>query len=357
MNWISIYAEPIGSAAFYFLGVCVALAIPYLAWQYRRWGALDPARVWAQASLLLYLMCAWALVLMPFPDNACARDVSPQLEPFDWWSLARAQSSNRAELLTNPNVVMFVFNIALLFPLGVYMRRWFGRGIVLTGLLGFALSVAFELMQLTANLALFACPYRQFNVDDLMANTAGAVLGWIVAPLIPLIPRRGSPAEPLRRVTLPRRALSLVIDYVLALVVTLGWTTLAATYTQPVPSAPLAWSLLAIGWAVPMLTGGRTPGQFAVGIRMASTTGYPRNPLRLFVRWLLVWGPYPAVLTFMRAAGASAATSELVAAAVLALWLLLLTTGIHEALSRTRTLVDHAELRKAPTNVGSVGKT
>lgn len=356
MNWISIYAEPIGSAAFYFLGICVALAIPYLAWQYRRWGALDPARVWAQSSLLLYLMCAWALILMPFPEDACARDVNPQLEAFNWWALARAQSPDRSALLTNPNVVMFVFNIALLFPLGVYLRRWFGRGILLTGLLGFTLSLIFELTQLTSTLGLFPCPYRQFNVDDLMANTAGALLGWILAPLILVIPRRGAPTEAWRRVTLPRRALSLIIDYVLGLLAMLGWTSLAETYALPVPGAPLAWSLLAIGWVIPVITGGRTPGQFAVGIRMESTTGYPRNPLRLLVRWLLVWGPYPAVLTFMRAAGASASTSDLVAATVLALWLLLLTTGIHESLSRTRTLVDQAAVRKAPTNVGNVAK-
>jgi glycopeptide antibiotics resistance protein len=355
MNWISIYAEPIGSAAFYFLGVSLALAIPYLAWQYRRWGAVDPARAWAQGSLLLYLMCAWALVLMPFPADACARDVSPQLEPFHWLDLARAQNTDRLGLLTDPNVVMFVFNIALLFPLGVYLRRWFGRGVLLTGLIGFTLSLAFELTQLTATLGLFACPYRQFNVDDLMANTAGALLGWLLAPLIAVIPRRTA-TEPDRQVTVPRRALSLLIDYLLGMLIALGWATLAETYSLPRPTSPLTWSLVAIGWLIPLLTGGRTPGQFAVGIRMESISGHTRNPLRLLVRWLLVWGTYPATLWFMRAAGASESVADLAALLVLALWLVLLTTRIHEALSRTRTVVDQAELRNAPTSVGNVGK-
>ncbi|MGB3013314.1 MAG: VanZ family protein [Candidatus Nanopelagicales bacterium] len=357
MTWISGYAEPIGSAFFYFLAAALVLAIPYLAWQYRRWGALDPARVWAQASWLLYLTCAWALVLMPFPEDSCARDVSPQLEPFNWLALARAQSGDGYALLANPNVVMFIFNIALLFPFGVYLRRWFGRGVITTVLLGFALSLTFEVTQLTANFGIYPCTYRQFNIDDLMANTTGALLGWLLAPLIVFIPRRGAPTEPDRGVTVPRRALSLLIDYIGALLVALAWSTVSETYSLPLPGAPLAWTLFAMTWAVPLITGGRTPGQFAVGIRMESKTGYRRNPLRLLVRWALVWGPYPAVLAFMRAAGTNPTTAALVAVVLLGLWLLLLlTTRLHETLSRTRTVVDQRASRKAATSVGSVGK-
>jgi len=357
VNWLNIYAEPIGSASLYFLGLCLALAIPYLAWQYRRWGAVDPSRVWAQVSFVLYLMCAWALVLMPFPDETCARDVRPQLEPFNWLRLAQSQSGDRYALLTNPNVVMFVFNIALLFPLGVYLRRWFGRGLLLSTALGFGLSLAFELMQYTANLGLYECAYRQFNVDDLMANTVGALLGWVLAPLIIIIPRRGGPVTPDRKVTLPRRALSLAIDYLLAMFLALAWSSLAETYGLPQPRSEMIWALLILAWLVPLLTGGRTPGQFAVGSRMESTTGSRRTPVRLLVRWAMVWGPYPATLAFLRAAGVSSGTADILSAVILALWLVLLTTGMHEVVSRTRTVVDQPDSRNAATSVGKVGNT
>ncbi len=333
------------------------MAIPYFAWQYRRWGAVDPSRVWAQGSFVLYLMCAWALVLMPFPDQTCARDVSPQVEPFNWLRLAQTQSADRYALLTNPNVVMFVFNIALLFPLGVYLRRWFGRGLLFSGVAGFSLSLAFELTQYSAIFGLYECPYRQFNVDDLMANTAGALIGWLLAPLIIVVPRRGGPVRPDRAVTLPRRTLSLVIDYLLAALIALAWSSLAETYGLPQARSEMMWALLIVAWLVPLITGGRTPGQFAVGARMESTNGSHRNPLRLFVRWVMVWGPYPAALAFLRAAGVSTATADLIAAVILALWLVLLTTGVHEAVSRTRTVVDQADSRNADTSVGSVGNT
>ena len=86
MGWVRVYAEPIGSAAVSFVILCAILALPYLAWQYRRRGTIAAARAWAQSSFVLYLMCAWALVLLPFPDDPCRRTVNPQLEPFNWYA-------------------------------------------------------------------------------------------------------------------------------------------------------------------------------------------------------------------------------------------------------------------------------
>ena len=156
-------------------------------------GCTGPGAGLAQASWLLYPDLRVGVGPDAVPGDSCARDVSPQLELFNWLALARAQSGDGYALLANPNVVMFIFNIALLFPFGVYLRRWFGRGVITTVLLGFALSLTFEVTQLTANFGIYPCTYRQFNVDDLMANTTGALLGWLLAPLIVFIPRRGAP--------------------------------------------------------------------------------------------------------------------------------------------------------------------
>ncbi len=340
MGWVRAYAEPIGSAALVFTILCVVLALPYLAWQYRRRGTIGAGRVWAQTSLLLYLMCAWALVLMPFPDDPCRRTVSPQLHPFTWWELARSQSSGALGLLTNPNTVMFVFNVALLFPLGVYLRRWFGRGIVGTALAGLAMSLAFEITQYTAIFGLYECTYRQFNVDDLMANTAGALIGWLVAPLVFIVPRRGEEPVAPGSVTLPRRILSCVLDVGITLILMLLCTSVATTFGLPVPAGPFYLGLLATCLLVPLVTNGRTPGQFSVGVRVIPG----RNPLRQALRWVLVWGFYPALMTAsaygLRHPDEPGGIGALVVSGLLALWPLALLSGLHERLSGTRAVPD-----------------
>ena len=349
------YAEPIGNAAVIFAVICAVLAAPYLAWQYRRRGTVTAGRTWAQTSFLLYLMCAWALALMPFPDDPCRRTVTPQLQPFNWLHLARAGSTGTLSLLTNPNTVMFVFNVALLFPLGVYLRRWFGRGLVVSALAGFAMSLAFEVTQYTAIFGLYECTYRQFNVDDLIANTSGAIIGWLVAPLVFIVPRRG--AEPVApdRVTVPRRGLSCVLDFWIALILTFLATSLAETFSLPVPPGPMYVVLLVTCALLPVVTTGRTPGQLSVGMRME-----PGNPLRWILRALLVWGPYPGFYLLSDYGLAHRhdplGVAALATAGLCVVWPLILLTGIHERLSGTRAVPDSSQRDlKASTSVGSVG--
>lgn len=340
MGWTKAYAEPIGSAFVGFLLVSAILALPYLAWQYRRRGTLTAARMWAQTSLVLYLMCAWALVLMPFPDDPCQRVVQPQLDPLNWLELARSGSVGGRGLLLNPNTVMFVFNIALLFPWGVYLRRWFGRGFLSTAALGLGMSLAFEVTQYTAVFGLFECTYRQFNVDDLMANTGGAILGWLVAPLVFIVPRKGEEAQPPDRVTVPRRTLAFVLDFAITLGATFAYTLMASQWNWPIPPTPFYIAMALTCWLLPLATNGRTPGQFSVGIR----TTHGRNPLRQFVRFTVVWCWYPLFSWLLAFSATYSQTSPrlltLIAAAGVAMWPLVLLTGIHERLSGTRAIPD-----------------
>lgn len=78
-----------------------------------------------------------------------------------------------------------VGNLIMLFPLGIYLpllyrklRRLSGFFAVL--LISFFVSVGIEVLQL-------ATSYRSTDVDDIMLNTGGACLGFIVYQLIKLI--------------------------------------------------------------------------------------------------------------------------------------------------------------------------
>ena len=63
------------------------------------------------------------------------------------------------------------FNILLLVPLGVYLRYYFRRSWWQAILIGFLVSLSFELIQLSALFGIYPRPYRLFQVDDLINNT------------------------------------------------------------------------------------------------------------------------------------------------------------------------------------------
>jgi glycopeptide antibiotics resistance protein len=143
--------------------------------------------------VLLYAVLAWAQVLLPFPqDEIClVRHVDAQLVPFRWVTDAqRYTGGSFLELALSPPVVVRALNVLLLVPLGVLLRRWWGRGLATTVAVGFLVSLAFELTQWTGVWGVVECAYRTFDVDDLIANTAGAALGWWLAPLVRVIPDR-----------------------------------------------------------------------------------------------------------------------------------------------------------------------
>lgn len=307
------YVGPVAQGLGIFITVVVVLAIPYLIWQYRRHGTVGPRRIWVHATFVLYLICAWALVLLPMPDPASLRHPAPMnLVPLQWWSdmMTELNSSHAGlrGLLTNSALLVRVFNIALTVPLGVYLRRWFKRGLLFTAVAGFGLSLLFELTQLTALWGLYPMPYRTFDVDDLTANTLGAVLGWALAPAIVLLPRRRS-EDDLRVAGVPspvRRLLALAVDglcWILAYLVALfGVASVISGFDYD--SSMLAVILWGLTFAiifvvVPALTDGATPGRALLRIRVRDTDGRPASWWRYLVRevvllWPLAVGPAAA---------------------------------------------------------------
>jgi len=299
------YVGPVAQGVGIFMLSVLVLAIPYLIWQYRRHGAIAPRRAWVHVTFALYLICAWALVLLPLPDPASLRRPAPvTLVPFQWWSdmmaaLAASDGGWRA-VLTNAPLLIQVFNLALTVPLGVYLRRWFRRGLLVTTLAGLGLSLAFELTQVTALWGLYPMPYRQFDVDDLIANTAGAALGWALAPAIVLLPRRRR-QDDLRVAGLPspaRRLLALAVDvvcWVIAyMVCLLGVASiLSGTDYSSTTLAVVLWTItfVLVFVGVPVLASGATPGRALLGVSVEASSGDEAQWWRYLVREVLLMWP------------------------------------------------------------------
>ena len=318
------YAEPIGSGLKIFIVVAIVLFIPYVIHLYRRYGRVDTRRLWVSASFLLFMICAWALVLMPFPDldsSICSvRHVNAQLVPFQWVSdtirIAEKQGTGLTGLWRNPAFVVRAFNVLLLLPLGVYLRRWWRKPLVTSTFIAFGVSLAFELTQWTGVWGLYDCAYRTFDVDDLMANTAGAVLGWFLAPLVVFIPtrRESDELEPVNEViTIPRRLLAALIDYLVATTVGGIGVAVANVITGTHESASVAGrlglitGLLLVTIVIPLAIG-RTPGQALLGLVLVPSGDDGR--WGIVIRAAVVWLPMVILLSV------GDATSQLVPSAI-----------------------------------------
>ena len=111
-----------------------------------------------------------------------------------------------------------LLNVALFVPLGMLVRHLALRGrtigILVGTLAGLLVSLLVELTQLTGDWFLYPCAYRLFDVDDLLANTAGAVVGTVLAPLVGLLAGSRDPvdADEPRPVTSSRRFVGMFSD-------------------------------------------------------------------------------------------------------------------------------------------------
>lgn len=311
---LSTYLEPIGGGFAYFLALAGVIWLPYTVWQYRRRGRVGRRRLVAESLFVLYLLVAWALVLMPFPDDdaaACLRNTGRNLDAFAWWTETSAYYTDGGwkAAIVSPPLVIRVFNVFLLVPLGVFLRRWFRWSFVATVVAGFALSLAFEFTQATGNWFLYSCPYRSFDVDDLIANTTGAALGWLIAPAMFFLPKRQE-ADDVRAQdptsSVPRRFIAMIVDgfvWLAAMVLVVAAVAFTFSGDNPVVAnrviqfgVLLTWILLQV--VLPWLASGSTVGYAAVGIRVQRVDGARPGLVTMATRFMLIWGPI-AVGTWM----------------------------------------------------------
>jgi glycopeptide antibiotics resistance protein/uncharacterized RDD family membrane protein YckC len=288
----------------------VAAFVPYVARSYRRRGELGPGHALLAMTSLVYALAVVAYTLLPLPEVAagfCASRIAtagPQLHPLQFLSDVRAEQIGAGirGLLGNPAVLQVVFNIALFVPLGALVRHLGRRSVVVATLAGFAVSLLIEVTQITGNWFLYPCPYRLFDVDDLIANTAGALAGALAAPLLRLVPgQSGQAADPglPRPVTTGRRLLGVVCDllgvWLAGAVLTALLVAVSLALTGQMPAAggsgepatgPIWLVWVALFVVLPMLGRGGTLGQRAVLLYPVLPDGSRPSHARLLARSL-----------------------------------------------------------------------
>lgn len=280
---------PFGFSVVGGIALFVVLLVPVLVAQYRRYGRLSPRRILAVSAVCVYAVAVVAYTFLPLPGSTA--DCGPrggarlQLVPFQFLrDIAReTRGLGVVGTLTSGVTLQVVFNVALFVPFGLLVRRFGGRSLAVTTGLGLLLTLAIETTQGTALWGVYDCAWRVGDVDDVLANTLGALVGALLAPRFlswlprpeQLAPRRLEP----RRVTPVRRWLGMVVDLT---IYTVGAAVLAFAVRAGVQLAGLPAADARDGWAaalppllagvatflVPALTGtGASYGQRLVWLR------------------------------------------------------------------------------------------
>lgn len=195
------YVTSIKTAIFIFPIVAFLFTIPFILHQYHKYGSIHKLRVFIIYSFILYMMCIYFLVILPLPKmsevTASYKDMM-QLTPFafirDFFhetSLVITNPKTYLTALKEPCVYVVVFNIVMTIPFGMYLRYYFKYDLKKVLIASFLLSLFFELTQLSGLYFIYKGPYRLFDVDDIILNTSGGVLGFLLFGLLKnLLPTR-----------------------------------------------------------------------------------------------------------------------------------------------------------------------
>lgn len=312
--------------------VALLLALPYALYQYRRFGAISIWKTFVVFTFILYCMCAVSLIVFPLPkDPSQIVEIAqtPQLQPFHFVEQIRettdfswADRSTWGPTLKARAAYEAYFNVLLTVPLGAYLCYLFRCRWWMALLIGMATTLLFETSQLTGLFGIYDHPYRLFDVDDLILNTTGTMLGfWLMIPLAWALPSMDEVNEQARergisRVSLTRRVLAAVVDLaVLAVLFVLAWIMFSPTdaqiakalavdpsradaktlafrfigglFADPMTALLLALAIGAVLFAViPMASKGRTIGKALVGIRIVKADGGDAPAWGYWVRYL-----------------------------------------------------------------------
>ena len=173
-------------AAYAFPLIAALVAVPFFDRQVRA-RCFNWVRTVFGGLFLFYVLCVLALVFFPLPDAAQAARLSGheiQLVPFQFVAdflretpLVLSDARTYLPALFDRTVLQVVCNILMLLPFGMYLRYVCGLDLGKVALVSLAFSAFIELGQLTGLFFMFRGSYRLCDVDDLMLNTLGGLLG------------------------------------------------------------------------------------------------------------------------------------------------------------------------------------
>jgi glycopeptide antibiotics resistance protein len=200
LSTLSNYSVPIVTAIILFPSVVCIITVPFLVWNYRKYNGLSAMRATVIFSFVFYMMCAFFLTLLPLPSieevlaskpvkfnnhlfnniEAVMRSAGFEAEDTSTWFVA----ANWKAALKSFMLFQIIANIIMQVPLGFYLRYYFRVNWKKAVAIGFLTSMFYEMTQLSGVWGIYPYAFRCPDVDDLMNNTLGCMIGFWMAPLL-----------------------------------------------------------------------------------------------------------------------------------------------------------------------------
>ena len=298
---MSAYTFPIKMGIIIFPIIALLFTIPYMIKQYHKFGAIPFLRTFIVYSFILYLLTSWFMVILPLPKiETVSKMTGPwmQLVPFNGLvEIIRYTNFNLFDISTyistlkSPLVYTVLFNFFLTLPFGVYLRYYFNRKWWEVIVISFLLSLFFEVTQLSGLFGIYPRPYRLFDVDDLIVNTLGGFLGFLITPLFEkFLPSRDSLDEKSyekgKIVSFPRKSVATLIDFVLISIVTFS----GILNNDYLDLSIYSLIILLYFMIFTIIFRGRTIGKFIVGIKLVDSKSLKNARIhQILVRYILIY--------------------------------------------------------------------
>ena len=313
IDLMSAYTTPVITAMWLFPFLAALAVLPYGVLQYRKYGSISKRKLVILFSFSFYLLCAYFLVILPLPDPdqvAKLTTLRYNLVPFTalrgflqatvWrpWDLSTYLPALKQGVFLQP-----FFNLMLTLPFGFYLRYIWKVSLKKVILASFALSLFFELTQLTGLYFIYPRSYRLFDVDDLILNTSGGVLGYALTPilarLLPSMDELNTAASSERnKAGFWRRLIALLVD----LAVFSLLFQVVAYFLPSINQEHYGFYLIGVFLyfvLVPFVWRGGTLGKHLVKIRMVDMAGNSLGIFALIWRQFLLFGVTFGVWDFL----------------------------------------------------------
>ena len=304
------YTQPVNVAIIAFILLAFVIWIPWLIYTYRKYGFLRLSTTLISFSFIFYFFSALFLVILPLPsirDTCSMQEPGTQhysLVPFRFISdifensgIVWTHPGTYIHLFEQTAFYQALFNFLLLMPFGVYLRHFLKQKKQWTLALGitFVLTLFYEMTQVTGIFGYYNCAYRIFDVDDLLLNTLGGIVGFFIAPaVLALFPSKEKINE--------KADLLLKLDEVgsmsvlIAIAMDLFYTDIATQIFLHYTSVNevneflvRSVSLFIFFFVIPILWNGRTIGTFIMRFRYDSKVSRSSTVNRLFKRFVAIY--------------------------------------------------------------------
>ena len=153
------------------LSIFVPIALGYMIYTNR----INLVRLTLNQMFCFYMCCLFALVFLPLPTMEAAANLTYDVQWIPFYALYDIAVTRSAGA-----VFCLVFNIVMTIPFGMFLRYYMNMNLKQVLILGFALTLFIEIGQFTGLFGMFHGSYRLCDVDDLITNTLGTYIGYLM---------------------------------------------------------------------------------------------------------------------------------------------------------------------------------